>query len=1105
MHIIANLVYQVEFGNPSGQFLTTILNSLIVWLLFIYAMMVVAAEKKINITIQKAMQLLILASFGDDHVGVLPKEHTWFDMHELARVVKEHFGMVYTPADKVGDLKPFLKFSEVTYLCRPFVHTDGWWFAPLELKQIMDSVNWRHKGVLTKYQACDAVARSCLYECVHHGRDIFNWFRDEINDAMRQIFPYFQPIEITWDEAFAMFTQYQPTLWGCYEIPVNKPWDPTSEDFDKIFEQAAILVAQSGDKPHIPELQQVVNPLTTEVTPTVTFGDNAGKEEPGLTLKDGKSPLHIGTNPYPEDGLRTVLSRPYQIASISWAGTSAIGSLVGTISLPNDLYTIQNITQKLNRNQFFRANVVVDFRTNCTNLMYSGALQCCLAPHYKHGTNLNYEQNIYSASNLPCSILSANTNTTVSMKIPYVAPSRYWNMSESSSNGGTAEGWFGKIFLHVLAPLRLTGDTSTPTVTISVFAHFEDIEYAGNGLRAESGESLQTQESKPTGRLQRKILRRQRRIIREISRDIARRRAWAKKNLIAQAGEQEAKSKSQTEANSLTSKLKKRAKVAIKDVSKAGIGALQDLIDTGLGYITDKPTTLEVIHRNRLENFSEMSHARGTDMCTMLAMDPENAVSNDTSFFGCEKDYNLFENYKRLPSLIYIGSITASDTPGTAVAQFPVNPMYCVTDTISTTQNYEVTHLANMAQHFQFWTGSICYSLFCFTNRATSCRLAISHLVDPTYTAAITNSEFGDLVTHVMDITGDTSFDFCIPYIQKESWQPVGTFRSAELPITSWVGHNGQIVIRVVNACVVGDAAAAPVIYFAIYCSGGPDFRVARPTPCPDLDDATTAPIIKIPDSKKENKITIGKKPEEKDKKKLVAQSGENQTSLINMRLRFQKPFPTLIPSMVGIHNGVLMGEEVTSWTELFKRYTFFDSWTFNAPTATKDVSLFTSYAIGSIYAIQRFLRTFHYSRGSVRYMFKWRHTATTGYYGFTLELRNIVNPSTLTENTVSYGMQGIYVTYFPNNGTSMNNATPTVQIPFYNNFDMVCAAKFSNEQDYLPYVHAAITSSDNTTAVDHTFDIMVALGDDFTVGFPVSPVRLSQPTFKTDNNNKSA
>jgi len=199
------------------------------------------------------------------------------------------------------------------------------------------------------------------------------------------------------------------------------------------------------------------------------------------------------------------------------------------------------------------------------------------------------------------------------------------------------------------------------------------------------------------------------------------------------------------------------------------------------------------------------------------------------------------------------------------------------------------------------------------------------------------------------------------------------------------------------------------------------------------------------------------------------------------------------------------MGEEVTSWTELFKRYTFFDSWTFNAPTATKDVSLFTSYAIGSIYAIQRFLRTFHYSRGSVRYMFKWRHTATTGYYGFTLELRNIVNPSTLTENTVSYGMQGIYVTYFPNNGTSMNNATPTVQIPFYNNFDMVCAAKFSNEQDYLPYVHAAITSSDNTTAVDHTFDIMVALGDDFTVGFPVSPVRLSQPTFKTDNNNKSA
>jgi len=231
------------------------------------------------------------------------------------------------------------------------------------------------------------------------------------------------------------------------------------------------------------EDQEVTQPVETTVQ-TTTFADNVGKQDMSREVPSIKTDAVLGTDPYPDQGLRQILSRPYPVATFTWSGTDGIGTPYPWITFPDALFSIPNIQEKLQRFQYMRAGIRISVRINGTAFHY-GKLLLSWIPHWNPSDSTTRPfQNMYTSSTLNGSILSANTNVALEWLIPFTGPSNYWNLKDDSS--AAAEGFMGIVQPWVMHPLSLTGATATPELTVTIYANFVEPEVAGLGLRTSS-------------------------------------------------------------------------------------------------------------------------------------------------------------------------------------------------------------------------------------------------------------------------------------------------------------------------------------------------------------------------------------------------------------------------------------------------------------------------------------------------------------------------------------------------------------------------------------------------------------------------------------------
>lgn len=1091
VQIVRNVVTETEQGTLSGTLDTTPRNGDELFIALVYALLITAAEAGIHLTVQEAVDIIIAQFFGDDHTAVWPPRiRKFFTMHNIKKVFWEHFGMIYTSTIKGAELEEFIDYVRVTFLGRQIVPRGGWVFAPLKLSVIDDSLNW-----MLDIKDFEDTCRNSLHEYWHHGPEVYYERRERLNNALISVGR--QPMTLRWSTIAAqnfglsretwMDSILDPDVKEDLIAYAHSARDPNQAELEEFLNNTGIAnvsataqavmahnrqqrriqfwstkgnfcvsfivgylvttaliyngltpLAHSGTEPKDTgtkqEMQTVTNPLATQTTTTVTFGDNVGTMTPGLTELDKPPNLHEGTDPYPDQGMKTALEREFQIGTIVWSGTAAEEDDVFNFSFPKDLYLIPFLKGKLDFFQFFRAGVEVSFRLNGTAFHY-GLIQISYVPHYKPGLNLNYFENLVTASCLDTVLLSPNTNATPRIRIPYVAPSRYWNMKDDPALN--ADGFFGKVNGKVIVPLRLQGAMGTPSLTISVFAHFTDPEVAGLGLRSASSQE---------------------------------------ENAIAHSGKE---TTMKSELSSLSKKYSKLGKEAIK-VTFASLGdmatdGLSSLFGSLTGALTDKPTSVQSTDKRLLTNNSGLALANGLDQCEMLAMIPENKVSNDYRVFGKKVDYNLFMNYKALPAIIAFGHWDGSVTEGTKVLTIPVTPTFVRARSTIDGAAFDVTPIANLATYFTYWTGSLKYHILFVTSKYTSGRVVVKWLPDPTFTGSIANNEFGNTVSHVIDITGDTDFSFTIPYLQNKSWQEVLNYVDAtNVPTTTWPGYNGQWVLTVLNPLTVSDALSDARIYYTVWCSGGPDFRTARPNGFPvDYKDGTTAvpPILPF---KRDNNNTSTKSEEEAQ-----AHSGLDKT--LNMRTLFETPFPSLIKSTSAIQQGVTMGEEVESWSQLLRRYTQVYTAGFSAQSTYS--TSFDGYSpnIGDpwISYYWRAVRSFHYYRGSIR------HKPTLNTYGSTLIEMFAANDCAqdLPQTSGSNGVHALR--------TDIRNWIE-FQTPFYYDYDMMCQTQYTEEIANRPKGTFRFYNGSVAATFSASMDWWASVGDDWSFGWPSPPVIIS-------------
>lgn len=181
-HVVGDQIYRCRQGNPSGNPLTVIVNSLVNQMIVRCAYLRVMRDANQFRTLRDFNTRISLTVYGDDNLmSVDDRDSEYFTMASVG-VALEKYGIVYTGTDKTGKLVEVLRREDITFLKRSFDVRDGVMHAPLPLHIIHEMIAWK-RGNVEDREALDAVWESVLIELSHHPREIFSQTQDTILKA----------------------------------------------------------------------------------------------------------------------------------------------------------------------------------------------------------------------------------------------------------------------------------------------------------------------------------------------------------------------------------------------------------------------------------------------------------------------------------------------------------------------------------------------------------------------------------------------------------------------------------------------------------------------------------------------------------------------------------------------------------------------------------------------------------------------------------------------------------------------------------------------------------------------------------------------------------
>jgi hypothetical protein len=463
----------------------------------------------------------------------------------------------------------------------------------------------------------------------------------------------------------------------------------------------------------------------------------------------------------------------------------------------------------------------------------------------------------------------------------------------------------------------------------------------------------------------------------------------------------------------------------------------------------------------------------GVDNSKMLAMDPQNSVKSDHTIFCDDADYGDFQNFKRLPALIYMSQFTAATPVGTPFIEIPVSPCYCPTTTTPSVATMTQTYTAALANMFNYWRGSMKYHVQITASSFVTGRLRVAWVPDPNHIPADTADGAGDYISKIWDFTGDSSMSFSIPYLQAADYQS-----TCPSPFILQPGHNietctnGVLQFSLTNTMASTDESVPTVVYVNIWSSAGEDMLFYFPR-CPYYTWTSQEPHAR----------------------KFKSQGLD--LSLTHMRELFKAEFPPLVPAKMCIKSRLVHGEEITNFRTLMHRYSIFKILQVSGVTSESYELIDRHESASGIYmrTLSFVESMFLFNRGSRRYKVfpATATTAQTPYMMYKVSLRkdesvlqDTLNVDFYSPNDLVYGLGG-FSGFIYQDGTQRNNLE--FQVPFYNGRLFRCS-KNEFEDDFacetVPWVGFL-----NPTAVSETkfpFAVYVAAGDDWSVGQPCPP-----------------
>lgn len=470
----------------------------------------------------------------------------------------------------------------------------------------------------------------------------------------------------------------------------------------------------------------------------------------------------------PEQTPVRMLSRLRYLTEFSWSTTSSGVLWLGDVE--NLLRTNLELAPLLAQYRYYRANFKVMIRIN-SNQFYSGALMVSSWPMYPAMGQYREQRALLTPVTM-----SASTQQSAEVEIAY-GYNREWLRSTDPAAFGVVQPTY--VAVEVLSPLVASSDTLTDTITVQVFACYVDPVLQ---LNADPGDVPVAQSKiEVTSKIGGKDVKSH--FVPTPAKDA---------NLRGNGAD---RSFSETAPTLSSIPILGTVFGSLFDILKIGVNTVSGLAPT-VGALAplaplllDKPEV--VVDPTR--TFNSVCSDHFTSDTAALAVPvtySKNNYGTMLSGLGVRLGTWTIAQYAALPGLAKVVSLTNLAPTGAIPTALTPTP------------------LGRCVSMFCFWKASLRITMQAYASAFTSARLAI--YMRPT---SSTSTNYDDHIVKIIDIKGDTTVSFTVPFVNDLAWyQDTPPFTLEYKLLTPIIGN---------------DSALDPTIGLVFWLAGGPDAQFA--------------------------------------------------------------------------------------------------------------------------------------------------------------------------------------------------------------------------------------------------------------------------------------
>ena len=769
-HVALDSAYVVCGGNPSGNPMTVILNTIVNEMYLRYVWCLIAPEEMKSL---RHYHLHVRTKvYGDDNwVAVTPEALKFYNLQTVSKCLGA-LGIIFLPPDKIASEKECAPILEWSFLKRksnivPQLSNTRY-VGALQWETILEMLNW--------VRQCDDEVTACEENCLAalryaflHGKEKFKWLKEAIEQAFIRA-KFIPPKLYSWSE---LLTEFQK-----------------NNGFSNLFEAQGdihIESASAADPKHALPIQSQEGAVLTEQQPVVEEIATRGAK----TDEKRRARRRMQDRDW---DLTAMVERFNYVRSINWNTSQGPLTEILSLRIPTDLLETRVSQGPFDRFVYWRGSPRIRFQLNGSRF-HMGRLIAYFVPLTDTDTiDTWHKQNRAAQTSVQHIFLDPANSTIAELKIPFVNWGHYLNVENPDPNVD----FLGYVRVAVFNQLRVVGAGVNP-LRINILSSLEHSEFHVPGIVPFTT-----------------TVQREREQLEEQQRALALKRAELENVYEAQGN---------TVSSKVTNIYEKVGNVTApmefngdKFDTKAHVTAM-DKINVGMQpmYVAMKP-------------FGYLCHSENVEFLHRLTLKPSSIHVVDFEHFGTRQDEMEFSYLFSLPTYSQTILWTPSFGVGLVLAQgylAPCDKLYeGPLSELNTAESidWQPTLLDYVSLPYTFWRGSLKFHFDIVCTAFHTGRLWFglhfgSNIVPVSFD--LSNAQYG---TYIDLGAGCHHFTYEVPFLSPFEYLRVPNGRTGRANSNEWI--LGTWSLRVINSLAMPENVPANVD-INIFVSGGDDYEVS--------------------------------------------------------------------------------------------------------------------------------------------------------------------------------------------------------------------------------------------------------------------------------------